>query len=182
MRRSDQLVITDPKAYRVLAHGVRRQLLDVLGGTDQLTATQAAQQIGITPSAMSYHLRALEKWGIVERVAPDGDGREHPWRLAARSITFQTESASAPRERKAFVAQFVDRLTAAVDRGSGEGGEVRITESTVLMTPDEIDALAGKLEEWLTPYERRRRSGEAPVDGAQPVQVFFTATREPRRT
>lgn len=176
-RRSDRLVITDPKAYRVLAHGVRRQLLDVLGTEDQLTATEAARRIGITPSAMSYHLRALQKWGIVERVEDAADGREHPWRLAARNITFETESA--PRERRAFVARFLDRLSAAVDRGSAKGGDVRLIESTVLLTPDELDELTGKLEEWLTPYERRRRTGNAAPEGAAQVQVFMAATRPP---
>ncbi|KYH45191.1 helix-turn-helix domain-containing protein [Branchiibius sp. NY16-3462-2] len=175
--RSDELVLTDPKAYRVLAHGVRRQLLDVLGTEDQLTATQAAAQVGISPSAMSYHLRALEKWGIVERIEPTGDGREHPWRLAARSISFQTESA--PRERRAFAAQHLDRLATAVDRGSVKGGDVRLIESAALLTPEELDELAGRLEEWLAPYEKRRRKGQPRVEGARAVQVFFAATSEP---
>lgn len=87
------LTLTDPRAIRVLAHEVRQQLLDEFGGGTVLTATEAAKRCGITPSAMSYHLRAMERWGLVERVESE-DGREHPWKLVAESIKID-DTASA---------------------------------------------------------------------------------------
>ena len=36
---------------------------------------------------MSYHLRALERWGIVARAGPRQDGRERPWRAAGGSLS-----------------------------------------------------------------------------------------------
>lgn len=176
-KRSEELVLTDPRAYRVLAHGVRRQLLDVLGAVEQLTATQAAQEVGITPSAMSYHLRALEKWGIVERVAPSGDGREHPWRLAARTITFRTEGS--PADRSAFIAQFVDRVSAATSQSSATGGHVQISESTALLTDAEERDLSQQVEKLFEPFERRRKAGATVPEGARPHRLFYIATREP---
>lgn len=176
-KQSEQLVLTDPKAYRVLAHGVRRQLLDVLGSQEQLTATEAARRIGVTPSAMSYHLRALQKWGIVERVDTAGDGREHPWRLTARSITIQTQGG--PRDQRAFIAQFADQLTAAMTGASGKGGHVQVSTSTALMTPDEERELAEQIEKLFEQYERRRRPGADVPEGTRPHQLFFVATREP---
>jgi len=78
--RPPSRVLTDPRAIRALAHPARLAVLDALSGGVELTATQMAERAGVSPSAMSYHLRALEKWGIVERAESDGDGRERPWR------------------------------------------------------------------------------------------------------
>src|SRR5665647_3712685 len=73
------LTLTDPRAIRAIAHEARQQVMDELYGGSVLTATEAAQICGLSPSAMSYHLRALEKWGIVVRDDPSSDGRERPW-------------------------------------------------------------------------------------------------------
>ena len=59
--------ITDPRAMRALAHPARQRLITELFSGEVLTSTEAAELCDLTPSAMSYHLRALEKWGIVTR-------------------------------------------------------------------------------------------------------------------
>ncbi|HET6740226.1 MAG TPA: helix-turn-helix domain-containing protein, partial [Kribbella sp.] len=74
------VVITDPQAIRALAHPARQRVIDELYNGRVLTATECAELAGLTPSAMSYHLRALEKWGIIERADETTDGRERPWR------------------------------------------------------------------------------------------------------
>jgi DNA-binding transcriptional ArsR family regulator len=89
------LTLTDPRAIRALAHEARQQVIDELYSGAILTATEAAQICGLSPSAMSYHLRALEKWGIVVRDDTSGDGRERPWRAAAHSLALgRGDSAS----------------------------------------------------------------------------------------
>ena len=74
-RKETTVTIEDPQALRALAHPARQRVLEELYVGEVLTATQAAQLCGLTPSAMSYHLRALEKWGVVTRDEPTGDGR-----------------------------------------------------------------------------------------------------------
>lgn len=76
-------VLTDPAAIKALAHPARLTVLEALGEGEELTATECAQVAGISPSAMSYHLRALEKWGFVERADASADGRERPWRATS---------------------------------------------------------------------------------------------------
>src|SRR5665811_311433 len=61
------LALTDPRAIRAIAHEARQLVIDELYSGSVLTATEAAKICGLSPSAMSYHLRALEKWGIVVR-------------------------------------------------------------------------------------------------------------------
>ena len=59
----DEVVLTDPAGVRALAHPARLVVIDALYDGEVLTATECAERAGVTPSAMSYHLRALEKAG-----------------------------------------------------------------------------------------------------------------------
>ena len=73
MSRRDPVELTDPKAIRALAHPARLAVIEELYAGRELTATECAEIAGLSPSAMSYHLRSLEKAGIVERA--DATGR-----------------------------------------------------------------------------------------------------------
>jgi DNA-binding transcriptional ArsR family regulator len=78
-RPEKKVEITDPKAIRALAHAARLEVISELYSTQSSrTATELAQQTGLTPSAMSYHLRALQKWGIVVPAEAGADAREPP--------------------------------------------------------------------------------------------------------
>ncbi|WP_415645783.1 helix-turn-helix domain-containing protein, partial [Stackebrandtia soli] len=66
--------LSDPELLRALAHPARMAILDHLGEVDDLTATEGAELIGLSPSAMSYHLRTLAKVGLLEEAPGRGDG------------------------------------------------------------------------------------------------------------
>ncbi|MER7251662.1 winged helix-turn-helix domain-containing protein [Kribbella sp. NPDC000426] len=91
------VVISDPQAIRALAHPARQRVIDELYNGKVLTATECAEIAGLTPSAMSYHLRALEKWGIIERAEESADGRERPWRARAASLRIDSTTGGAGR-------------------------------------------------------------------------------------
>src|SRR5690606_34750386 len=72
--------ISDPEVLRALAHPARLAVWDFLGtcaleGKDGATATEVAEVAGMTPSAMSYHLRTLAKAGFIEEAPSRGDAR-----------------------------------------------------------------------------------------------------------
>src|ERR1700728_488216 len=71
--------IADAPTMRAMAHPVRLALLEALGRHEPLTATEAAEVVGESPSACSFHLRMLAKYGLVED-AGGGSGRRRPWR------------------------------------------------------------------------------------------------------
>lgn len=64
-KRAEKTVeITDPKAIRALAHAARIEVISELYATQvSHTATELAARTGLTPSAMSYHLRASRNGG-----------------------------------------------------------------------------------------------------------------------
>lgn len=124
-----ELRITDPRALRALAHPARQRVITELFSGEVLTATEAARLCGLTPSAMSYHLRALERWGIVER-DESADGRERPWRATAGAINITPEAhrgAGVATSRASVHTWFadlegdLDRLVDAVGDGESHG-------------------------------------------------------------
>lgn len=170
-----ELRITDPRALRALAHPARQRVLTELFSGEVLTATEAARLCDLTPSAMSYHLRALEKWGIVER-DESADGRERPWRATADSINITPEAhrgAGLDTSRVSVHTSFadlqgdLDRMTAAVADGSNHGMTSR---GRLWLTDDEERELRERLHELMRAH-RGRTSRDHP-GGARPWNVY----------
>src|SRR6478752_3155819 len=88
--------LTDPKAMRALAHPARLAILNRLGADGSATATEVAEIAGITPSAASYHLRMLAKYGFVEDAPPRGDGRERVWKPTSTPLSVGVQPGDQP--------------------------------------------------------------------------------------
>src|ERR1044072_8903698 len=79
--------LTDPRAMRAMAHPVRLALMEALNDAGTLTATEAAERVGESPSNCSFHLRQLAKYGFVEE-AEGGTGRQRPWKTVQTGMRF----------------------------------------------------------------------------------------------
>ena len=81
---------------RALAHPARIAILQHIALDGPATATQCADVAGLSPSACSYHLRALARYGLIEP-APDGaaDGRHRPWQARVTGISYGDANSSA---------------------------------------------------------------------------------------
>jgi DNA-binding transcriptional ArsR family regulator len=170
--------LSDPRDIRALAHPARMAVIDELYTGRELTATECAEIAGLSPSAMSYHLRSLEKAGIVERAESTGDGRERPWRAAGSYL--QVESGTGPSgiAASAALSQTVLGRTAAdfddwIKRRSHEPQEW-IEASTasygrVWLLPDEAKEVEEQMIKTLERF-RHRRAGERPP-GARRVRI-----------
>jgi DNA-binding transcriptional ArsR family regulator len=79
--------VTDARTLRALAHPVRIALIEELTLGGPMTATEAAEQIGETPTTCSFHLRQLAKYGFVEE-AGGGKGRSRPWQMTSIGMSF----------------------------------------------------------------------------------------------
>lgn len=73
------VTIFHPDRIRALAHPLRLELLEHLRTVDTATATECAEVVGESVASCSFHLRALEKYGFIER--GQRRGREKPWRV-----------------------------------------------------------------------------------------------------
>jgi DNA-binding transcriptional ArsR family regulator len=129
------VVISDPQAIRALAHEARLEALEELYASQSTrTATELASRCGLSPSAMSYHLRALEKYGFVERSPSEGDGRERRWKAAGYSLLVDSLNHT-PTSKLAFIdvqlSTFRDRIMKEVARREAEDKEARQAERPV---------------------------------------------------
>lgn len=166
------LRIEDPRALRAVAHEARQRVIRELYAGEVLTATDAARLCGLTPSAMSYHLRALEKWGIVARDEPSGDGRERPWRAAARSFEVpRAVHARVPDQaRHDLVEAFLADVEAGLDRAATGGGieDTTLSQQRLWLTTQEHEQLErdvqGLLEAYAGRTRRRHPRGSRPRD------------------
>jgi predicted ArsR family transcriptional regulator len=181
-------VITDVAALRVLAHPERSAILKLLMSGRSRTATECAAVVGLSPSACSYHLRELERFGFVERDDTDGsaDRRTRLWRAAAVGFALGSArpSEASPSERAVHAAVMGadlvenDRLArefvAKIDElpATWQDAATFATYELVLTT-DELDHLTRAVDELLRPH----RAGVKPSDpsASRTVHVVFHA-------
>ena len=110
------LVLTDPRMMRALAHPARIAILQHLGLDGPSTATECAAIVGLSPSACSYHLRALARYGFVEEdLASAADGRQRPWRARIIAMSVEEGEPGQPAAVRAAGRLLTDTLAARFD-------------------------------------------------------------------
>ncbi|MCI0687656.1 MAG: winged helix-turn-helix domain-containing protein [Sporichthyaceae bacterium] len=182
-----QLTLTDPKALRALAHPVRIALLEALR-EGPLTATQAGEIIGESPTTCSFHLRQLSRYGFVEETG-GGKGRARPWR---RIHTGWTAPAQPDDPEFMQAAQLLDhvlldrhltRLRRFVDTVSTYPAEWQtaadFSSSILHLTATELAELSAAYQEltetFLDRWASRTQNPQSRPEGARAVEVLFTA-------
>ncbi|WP_441338451.1 ArsR/SmtB family transcription factor, partial [Micromonospora sp. NBS 11-29] len=100
-----RVTISDPQVMRALAHPARMAIIEhlsALGGG--ATATECAEIAGLSPSATSYHLRELAKFGLVRQAAGRGDARERVWQAVNPSYSVEAGPDADPETHAAEAA------------------------------------------------------------------------------
>lgn len=178
--RGEPVVLRDPRAIKALAHPARLSVITELFNGRRLTATECGEIAGLSASAMSYHLRALEKWGIVRRSEATGDGRERPWEAAGSHLLVDSAEPLASAAGEAvLVGRLLDRLRADTlgwistqDETTAAWYDATVLGSTVLwLTQDEARDLGARFSAMVEQVPRRTAE-DAPA-GARQVRVTF---------
>lgn len=174
------LTLTDPRAIRAIAHQARQQVIDELYSGSVLTATEASQICGLSPSAMSYHLHALEKWGIVIRDEPSSDRRERPWRAGAQSLKLgpgdDTPNESIRQAANAAIASFLAGLNNSVDTWLEKDPQAKgasMSHGRLYLTDQEAIALNHDLDKLIQVYGDGRTSRNKPAEAMARDQYWL---------
>jgi predicted ArsR family transcriptional regulator len=184
--------LTDPKAMRAVAHPVRIALLEVLGTEGPLTATEAGEHIGESPTTCSFHLRQLAKYGFIEEVA-GVPGRKRPWRLVHTGLTFSDVSDDAETRLAATAltrvlhAFYLDRLKEGLalrrDTPTEWQKATGASEFLLYVTVEELHALDEQMRALVNPFVERIGNPKTRPRGSAPIEVlFFAYPRPPHRT
>jgi DNA-binding transcriptional ArsR family regulator len=172
-----QAILDDPRAMRAVAHPVRLGMLDYLGRVESATATECATQVDASPSACSYHLRALARWHLVED-AQARDGREHRWRKVKHGLSWSHRGrpellAASSRLRQVFISRDLDLLEAYFRVEADlppEWQDTLYAQATLVVTADELHEIELRLFDVLEPYMPWNREGGTPA-GAREVNL-----------
>lgn len=179
-----RLTVTDPQVMRALAHPARVAIVEFLSNNaDGGTATELATVVGLSPSATSYHLRALARFGLAEEAPGRGDARERVWRSATRGFSVASAPSRDPESKAAerdLVTVILDRQDAQlrdwVLRMGDEPAEwqdaLAMMSVDLLVTAEELAALNQAYLELVAPYLARNRREDAPA-GARPVRALL---------
>jgi DNA-binding transcriptional ArsR family regulator len=178
------LMVREPKVMRAMAHPARLAILQHLSGMGDATATECAEICGLSPSATSYHLRALAKVGLVEEAPSRGDGRERLWRTPGRGFMLELDDPSLPDAVPAAIA-LVDVvmehddailrrwLEAAASLSKDESDAIVLHRGQVVATATELEQLRQAIMDLLEPYTPSLRPDPPP--GARKVITQFRA-------
>lgn len=182
--RREPVVLRDPKAIKALAHPARLAVLEEFMAKRELTATECAEIAGLSPSAMSYHLRSLARWGIITPT-DSADGRERRWKLVEGGFYLEPDQPIASAAASAtLVARILDRQRADVlyffHNQAAEQAEWQeaftVSTSTYWLTADEAQALGKVMMDAVDEYQDRTEA-DRPA-GARSLQIGIVIVPE----
>ncbi|HTZ94653.1 MAG TPA: helix-turn-helix domain-containing protein [Streptosporangiaceae bacterium] len=184
--------LTDPETMRALAHPARIALWQHLLLEGPATATECAPVAALSPSACSYHLRQLARYGFVEQdQAAAANGRERPWRAVVSSTTIEDLDDPVAEMAARLLNSSLDehwrearrRYLAQEADYPAEWRQAAGSDQTVLyVTAEELLRLRTQIRDLYVPLIRlsgqERPAGAKPVQGVIEFAPMFTPLEE----
>lgn len=176
------VTLTDPQMMRALAHPARIAILSHLVLQGPATATKCAEVAGLSPSACSYHLRTLARYGVVEEDTDSAaDGRQRPWRVRMIAFNIRTNTGDPTVDLAGRILS--DAFRAETDRvrvqyrsrqeeyPAAWQHSLGTTQDMAHVTPDELADLQARFTELMDKYRRLDPATRPP--GTLPVWFTF---------
>lgn len=156
---------------RALAHPVRLALIEVLTLQGSLTATQAGELIGETPTTCSFHLRQLAKYGFVEEADPM-PGRSRPWRIT--QLGWSLEDAPSDNAH-AVAARHLGEMTLdrQLERHRAHDHGTERAHTVWWVTPDELAELRSEIQELVMQYRDRLQDPTTRPPDAEAIEAVI---------
>lgn len=176
------------REVRALAHPLRIRLLEELRG-GPATASMLARELDESSGATSYHLRELEKAGLVEDDRARGNGRERWWKRTSGMVLVSSdpagdaEYAAALGQLRSVIVrrdeEALARYFATVTDAPPEWQDASFLGGwQVYATLDELRSLSATM---LAEFEKLRRPiAERPAD-SRPVHITYRTLVQPSR-
>jgi DNA-binding transcriptional ArsR family regulator len=175
------------ESLKSLAHPLRVRIYDELSAYGPMTASGLAERLGESSGSTSYHLRQLERTGLVREDQSRGKGRERWWERRPGSIAIPEARELPPGSAERLAVRFLEEewyrtreqnfREYAVEGESVFGPEwldVATSDTINLrLTPEQLHALVadidGVLQKYIEAYKK------TPTPGSRPVQIQINA-------
>ena len=152
----DHVITTD--SLKSLAHPLRVRIYDELSAYGPLTASGLAERLGESSGSTSYHLRQLERTGLIREDTTRGKGRERWWERTPGSIAIPDARSLPPGSAERLAVRLVeDEWFRSRDQNFHEF----LSEGVA-----DIDVV---LMKYIDAYKR------TPTPGSRPVQIQINA-------
>ncbi|WP_136708815.1 helix-turn-helix domain-containing protein [Agromyces sp. H66] len=174
-------------SLKSLAHPLRVRIYDELSAYGPMTASGLAERLGESSGATSYHLRQLERAGLVREDETRGKGRERWWERRPGSISIPDARNLPPGSAERLAVKLVEdewnrsreqnfrEYTAEGEQVFGPEWLDIATSDTInlRLTPDQLHGLVTDIDVVLKDYiDRYKRT---PSPGSRPVQIQINA-------
>ncbi|WP_298461620.1 transcriptional regulator [uncultured Cellulomonas sp.] len=161
----------DASGLKAYAHPLRLQIIRYLNDHGPATATQLSRHLGESTGQTSYHLRQLARHGLVVDDPDRNRGRERWW----KATSFQVDAAQLADDpalapaAQAVLGSVAQGRTEALNRWLTSAGPVPRewveaslhSQSTLRLTPSEVQEMTAAMLEVLDRYAARSRAREA---------------------
>lgn len=175
------------EAVRALAHPLRIRILDELSMFGPLTASGLAERLSESSGATSYHLRQLEKHGLVQEDTTKGNARERWWGRRPGSISTPEAREFPPGSAERLATQLVEdewnrgrenAFHEFVRDGEAVFGEEWLDVAAfdtinLRLTPEQLHQLVKDIDVVLWKYIETYK--KTPTAGSRPVQLQLNA-------
>ena len=175
------------ESLKSLAHPLRVRIYDELSSYGPMTASGLAERLGESSGATSYHLRQLERAGLVREDESRGKGRERWWERRPGSIAIPDARELPPGSSERLAVRFLEEewyrtreqnvreFMAEGDTVFGpEWLDVATSDTINLrLTPDQLHALVTDIDLVLAKYIEAYK--KTPTPGSRPVQIHVNA-------
>ena len=175
------------ESLKSLAHPLRVRIYDELSAYGPFTASGLAARLGESSGATSYHLRQLERAGLVREDETRGKGRERWWERRPGSIAIPDVRSLPPGSAERLAVRLVEdewnrsreqnyhEFVAEGDQVFGpEWLDVATSDTTNLrLTPEQLHSLVHDVDVVLLKYVDAYK--QTPSPGSRPVQIHFNA-------
>ncbi|WP_395243481.1 ArsR/SmtB family transcription factor [Agromyces sp. MMS24-K17] len=174
-------------SLKSLAHPLRVRIYDELSAYGPLTASGLGERLGESSGATSYHLRQLERAGLVREDTGRGKGRERWWERTPGSVAIPDARSLPPGSAERLAVKLVEdewfrsreqnfrEFLTEGDQVFGEEWLDIATSDTInlRLTPDQLAALVAEIDVVLKRYiDAYKRT---PSAGSRPVQLHINA-------
>ncbi|MFC4015539.1 ArsR/SmtB family transcription factor [Nonomuraea purpurea] len=184
--------IDDVDVLKVMASRFRMKLFSLLFRIGPVTVSELARRMDADPGQVSYHLRQLQKHGLIEDVPELARDSRERWVRAALNGWALVKDFEAPEDRaalQAWTSQWVidqferlrdferTRMTLPEDWQNvafGGSHHLRLTKDELAQLDDQLQAV---LKPWRELTRSRVESSEAPPD-TRPIFIFYHAFPE----
>ncbi len=178
--------IDDPRYVKALTHPLRIRILALLEEREA-SPVQLAERLDATLGTVAYHVRTLQKLGLIELVATHQrrGATEHVY--AAREHPRFSDSAwaaTSPLAKHAMVSAVLSQIGEYATQSAAAGGfdrsDAHFTRSALRLDEKGFAELAKATKAWLAQVakiesqakSRLDRSGEEPFDAGLVILMF----------